>query len=81
MILMSDPAAFIASVIASTPDHAPSLRTAKVSSARSFAVHLARIDPEFNLETFAEACGLEACEGSLRFPEYGWTRQKASSCS
>lgn len=55
----------VASIIASYPDHAPSLRTAKVSFANSFAERFAQVNPRFNLAIFAKACGLEVMNGTI----------------
>lgn len=50
--------AFIADVIASMPDHAASLRTAKLSTASAFADACGRSNPRFDRARFFLACGV-----------------------
>jgi hypothetical protein len=46
----------IASIIAGLPDHAPSLRAAKASTANQFAAQLAATNPAFDRDRFMQAC-------------------------
>lgn len=52
--------AFIASVIAEMPSHAPSLRSARQSAAGAFAQALVGSNPNFDRVRFLRACGIEA---------------------
>lgn len=49
--------AFIAAVIASMPDHAPSLRAQKASCATAFADACQGSNPRFERARFMRACG------------------------
>ena len=49
---------FIADVIRSMPDHAPTLRAQKVAVASKFCRELKRTNPAFKDGTFLEACGM-----------------------
>lgn len=49
---------FIAEVIRSMPDHAPTLRAQKVSVANKFCKELKRTNPAFKDGAFLEACGM-----------------------
>jgi hypothetical protein len=51
--------AFIASVIKGMPDFAPSLRTAKMSTALAFADACMASNPKFDRARFYTACGVE----------------------
>lgn len=51
--------AVIAGIIASMPDHAATLRTAKRSVALQFADKLANTNPRFDRKRFLKACGVE----------------------
>lgn len=50
--------AFIAATIASMPDFSSSLRTAKLSTASTFADACAGTNPRFDRARFFAACGL-----------------------
>ena len=50
--------AVIAGIIASMPNHAPTLRTAKRSVALQFADKLADTNPRFDRARFLAACGV-----------------------
>lgn len=52
--------AFIAATIAGMPDHAPSLRAQKASTAAAFASACARTNPKFDRDRFIAACELKA---------------------
>lgn len=47
---------FIADIIAAMPDHAPTLRAQKESTARTFADNLRKSNSRFDREKFLEAC-------------------------
>lgn len=51
--------AFIASVIASLPTHAPTLRAQQRSTANAFADACEASNPRFDRSRFMRACGLE----------------------
>ena len=48
----------IADIIAKMPDHAPSLRSQKTSTARAFAEGLKTTNPRFDADRFLAACHL-----------------------
>ena len=49
---------FIAATIAAMPDHAPSLRAQKASTAAAFADACAETNPRFDRARFLAACGV-----------------------
>jgi hypothetical protein len=49
---------YIAQIIANMPDHAPSLRTQKESTARAFADACAATNSKFDYAHFLRACGI-----------------------